>query len=413
MTLSDRDMDGIDRRRLLQGAARAAAGLSLPAFPAWAAPAAADLRLPGGPSLRPLTRAFPGKGEMILQRAQPPLLETPMAVFDQGVFTPNDRFFVRWHWAFPTAVDAPSFRLAVRGHVQRPLALSLADILAMPRVQLAAVNQCAGNSRGLFEPRVAGAQWRHGAMGNARWTGVSLRQVLDAAGVKAGAATVRFAALDTPAVDGAPTFIKSLSLDHARDGEVMLAFAMNGEQLPLLNGFPLRLVVPGWYSTYWIKMLSDIEVIPGADDGYWMTKAYRIPTTPFASVKPGAKDFPTVPINRMIPRSWITSVADGGVIGFRPELPVGGVAMGGDTGVARVDLSADGGRSWTPASLGPDQGRFSFRRFDGVVRLPGRGAQALMARCTSAAGVTQPMAPNWNPSGFMRGCVEITRVTVS
>jgi DMSO/TMAO reductase YedYZ molybdopterin-dependent catalytic subunit len=132
-----------------------------------------------------MTTAFPGKGPMILQRMRPPLLETPLSVFDGDVFTPNDRFFVRWHWAdIPTTVDVNAFRLAVRGEVAKPLSLTLADILRLPRFEIAAINQCSGNSRGLFQPRVPGAQWAHGAMGNALWTGVRLRDVLDLAGVR-------------------------------------------------------------------------------------------------------------------------------------------------------------------------------------------------------------------------------------
>ncbi len=197
-----------------------------------------ELALPGGPDERPLTTAFPQKGQMILQRTRPPLLETPFEVFDRGIFTPNDQFFVRWHWAvIPEQVDVTTFRLAVHGRVNQMLSLSLADVLTMPRIELAAVNQCSGNSRGLFQPRVTGGEWFNGAMGNAKWTGVRLRDVLDRAGVKAGAVQVRFNGLDQPVVDGAADYMKSLDIDHARDREVMLAYQMNGEQLPLLNGF--------------------------------------------------------------------------------------------------------------------------------------------------------------------------------
>ena len=251
-------------------------------------------------------------------------------------------------------------------------------------------------------------------MGNARWVGVSLKHILDKAGVEPGAVCVRFSGKDKPVVDTAPGFAKSLAVDHARDGEVMVAFQMNGQQLPLLNGFPLRLIVPGWYSTYWVKALDYIEVLDHADDGYWMAKAYKIPATPRANVAPDAKGFPTVPINRMVPRSWITSVADGASVPLRPTLPVGGIAMGGDQAVARVDVSADGGRSWTPARLGPDMGRYGFRRFDAELRLPGsRGPLSLMSRCTNTAGAAQAMTPNWNPGGFMRDCVETTHVVVA
>jgi DMSO/TMAO reductase YedYZ molybdopterin-dependent catalytic subunit len=229
---------------------------------------------------------------------------------------------VRWHWAvLPEQVDVATFKLAIRGHVNNPLSLSLADVMAMPRVELAAVNQCSGNSRGMFQPRVAGGQWAHGAMGNARWTGVRLRDLLDRAGVKAGAVAVRFNGLDEPVVDGAPDYMKSLDIDHARDGEVMVAFAMNGEQLPLLNGFPLRLIVPGWYSTYWIKMLNDIEVLDAPDTNYWMATAYRIPHAPYASVEPGKTGFKTVPINRTVPRSFITNLRSGDTVRASATVP--------------------------------------------------------------------------------------------
>ncbi|MBC7521633.1 MAG: molybdopterin-dependent oxidoreductase [Sandarakinorhabdus sp.] len=394
----------IARRHFL---AAAATGLSAPALAR-----SVDLGLPGGPSGRPLTRAFPGKGEMILQRTTPPLLETPMAVFDAGVFTPNDRFFVRWHWPFPTEIDPAAFRLKIDGHVGAPVSLSLAELAKLPEVEIAAVNQCAGNSRGVFEPRVAGAQWRHGAMGNARWRGVRLRDVLDRAGVSAGAVAVRFSGLDTPLVDDAPDFQKSLGIDHARGGEVMLATHMNGAPLPLLNGFPLRLVVPGWYSTYWAKMLDRIEVLAAPDDNYWMAKAYLVPATPDGGVAPGNKDFARRPISAMVPRSFITNIADGARLPWRPQLPVGGIALGGDAGVAKVEVSADGGATWAAARLGPDAGKYSFRRFDALVA-PARGAAVLMARCTNTAGAVQAMAPMWNPNGFMRGQVETVRVVLA
>ncbi len=297
-------------RRLLLGQL-GAAGLAMTATPAWAQ-TMIELPLPGGPGARPIVRDFPEKGAMILQRSRPPLLETPFEVFDKGVFTPNDLFYVRWHWAvIPTEIDVDSFRLAVRGHVGTELSLSLKDILAMPRVELAAVNQCSGNSRGFFEPRVPGGEWANGAMGNARWTGVRLKDVLDRAGVKAGAVQVRLKGLDEPVVADAPHFMKSLAIDHARDGEVMIAYAMNGRQLPLLNGFPLRLVVPGWYATYWVKMLSDLEVLDQPDDNFWMKTAYTIPDTPHADMKPGETGVKMVPINRMVPRSFITNIKSG------------------------------------------------------------------------------------------------------
>ena len=373
-----------------------------------------NLPLPGGPEQRNLTADFTQKGEMILQRSRPPLLETPFEVFDRGVFTPNDQFFVRWHWAgVPQQVDVAKFQLAVRGHVNNALMLSLQDILAMPRVELAAVNQCSGNSRGFFQPRVAGGQWSNGAMGNARWTGVRLRDVLDRAGVKAGAVAVRFNGLDQPVVDGAPDFMKSLDIDHARDDEVILAYLMNGEQMPLLNGFPLRLIVPGWYSTYWVKMLNDIEVLDAPDQSYWMATAYRIPDTPFASVKPGETGFKTVPINRMLPRSFFTNVRGDVSVKAGAPASIRGIAFGGDCGVAKVELSEDDGKTWHATTLGSDQGKYSFRQWSATITAPKTGQLVLQARCTNTKGEMQPAAPNWNGGGFMRNVIEQAVLTVT
>jgi len=368
------------------------------------------LPLPGGPDERAITTAFPQKGALILQRTRPPLLETQIEVFDRSIFTPNDQFYVRWHWAgIPNEIDVNSFRLAVHGHVNRTLSLSLNELLALPQMELVAVNQCSGNSRGYFEPRVPGAQWSHGAMGNARWTGVSLKTVLDRAGVKPGAVAVRFSGMDEAVLPDAPKLMKSLAVDHARDGEVTLAYAMNGEQLPLLNGFPLRLIVPGWYSTYWVKILNDIEVLDQPDTNYWMKTAYTIPDTPHASIRPGETGFESVPINRMVPRSLITNIKPGDRLAAGAPALARGIAFGGDTGVARVDFSRDGGKRWQQAQLGKDEGKYSFRQWQ-IPFTPAAGEQVLLARCTSSTGETQPDTPNWNPSGFMRNVIEQTPV---
>lgn len=397
----------IARRRVLAGGALAFGGAAL----AQEGGSLVRLGTKGGPDLRPLSTAFPGKGAMIVQRNRPPLLETPMEVFDGSVFTPNDHFFVRWHLAdIPLDVDADSFRLTISGG-RRTLAFSLANLLKLPRISYAAVNQCSGNSRALFDPRVPGAQWAHGAMGNAVWEGVALKTLLEAAGIVGGVDSVRFGGLDKPLTDADP-FHKSLALDHAMDGEVMVAFAMNGEQLPLLNGFPLRLIVPGWYSTYWVKALNQIDLFAGPDTNYWMAKAYQVPTTPHASVAAGTSTFPKAPISTMNPRSWITNMSAGARLPWRPRLPVAGIAMGGDCGVKRVEISSDGGATWRDATLGPDEGRYSFRRFVSALPVTRRGAVTLMSRCTNRDGVTQPMEANWNPGGYMRNCVESVSVTI-
>lgn len=397
-------LSSASRRRFLSAAGIGGMGLLAGAARA----ETVDLRAVGGPGLRPVTTTFPEKGRMIVQRTRPPWLETPFEVFDQGVFTPNDRHFVSWHWAtFPTGVDVEAFRLKVHGEVERPLSLSLRELIHdLPRFEIAAVSQCAGNSRLYASPRVAGAQWANGSMSNARYAGVRLKDVLDRAGVRAGAAHVRFAGLDEPVLPEAPRFVKSLAIDHARDGEVMLAFAMNGEQLPMLNGFPLKLVVPGWCAVYWIKMLSDIEVRTTSDPSVWTTRSYRVPDTPEHRVAPEETGYRLVPITRNVPRSFVTNLKSGDTVPAGAPRLVRGIAFGGDSGVRAVDLSLDGGGSWRATTLGPDEGTYGFRQWQTTATLPERGSHRLLVRCTSAKGEAQPMRPVWNPGGYMANQVE-------
>jgi DMSO/TMAO reductase YedYZ molybdopterin-dependent catalytic subunit len=379
-------------------------GGSVPAF------AAKLIQLPFANGSRELVR-FPKKGEMILLRSRPPLLETPFEVFDRGVFTSNDQFFVRWHLpVIPNSIKVDTFRLRVDGHVRTPFELTLKEILQQPPVELAAVNQCSGNSRGFSSPRVPGGEWGNGAMGNALWTGVTLKSILDRAGVLPGAVQVRFNGLDTGEVPDTPVFMKSLDLDHAMDGEVMVAYGMNGTQLPMLNGFPLRLVVPGWYSTYWVKMLSHIEVLDKPDDNYWMHTAYLIPDTPGGTMAPDAKDVKMVPINRLVPRSFITNLRDSATVRRGTPIEVRGIAFGGDTGVKSVAFSSDGGASWQNATLGKDYGRYSFRRWHTTFVAKQPGEYKLMVKATNSNDLSQPATPTWNPGGFMRNVIE--QVTV-
>jgi sulfite dehydrogenase len=278
-------------------------------------------------------------------------------------------------------------------------------------VDVVAVNQCSGNSRGFVEPRVAGGQLANGAMGNARWTGVQLRTVLDKAGVKKGAVQVSFEGIDGPVVPETPDFAKALDIDHARDGEVMLAWAMNGEDLPWLNGFPLRLVVPGHYGTYWVKHLNVITVLDKPFDGFWMQKAYRIPANACACTEPGKAPASTMPIARFNVRSFVTSVADkAGVKAGQTTLR--GMAFDGGYGITEVAVSTDDGRTWASAALGQDLGRYSFRQWSLPVNLAA-GTHAIKVKATNRIGQSQPLDPLWNPPGYMRNVVETVRVTAA
>ena len=394
----------LSRRALIAGAG--ATALAAPVV-AKLAGGMVDLGLPGGPSLRPTAPAFPGKGEMIVQRVRAPLLETPMEVFRQGIITPNDRHFVRWHWEMPTEVKAADHRVTVSGAVKSPVSLTLDEIAsAGEHVSVVAVNQCAGNGRGLSEPRVTGAQWGNGAMSCAKWTGVRLKDVLAKAGLAANAKRVRFAGLDVPPVDSAPQFIKSLPLDVASRDDVLVAWAMNDEPLPLLNGFPLRIVVPGWFSTYWVKMLSTIEVLTGEDDSYFMAESYRWPSVP---VTPESKDFPTVPVSTMPPRAFITSHADGAVVAKGKPLLLEGIAFGGDAALERVDLV---GMGWEiPCELSAeDAGPYAFRRWSVSLPQVAGDFENVGVRARNVNGAGQPEALVWNPSGYARNVIE--RITL-
>jgi hypothetical protein len=221
---------------------------------------------------------------------------------------------------------------------------------------------------------------------------------------------VRFAGLDTGEVPETPVFMKSLAIDHAMDGEVMVAYGMNGAQFPMLNGFPLRLVVPGWYSTYWVKMLNHIEVLDQPDANYWMKTAYLIPDTPGATMQPDAKDVKMVPINRMVPRSFITNLSDNATVRRGVPVAVRGIAFGGDRGVKSVAFSSDGGTSWQNAELGKDYGRYSFRRWHTSFVPKQPGTYKLKVNATNSNDVAQPAVSTWNPGGFMRNVIE--QVTV-
>ena len=361
---------------------------------------------------------FPEKGAMILQRTRAPLLETPWETLTGHIFTPNDQFYVRWHFAdFPNRVEVSpdKFRLRISGEVSRPLEISLIDLVRdFEPVEMAAVNQCSGNSRGFVMPRVPGAQWGHGAMGNAKWTGVRLRDLLTRAGLKPAATHVAFRSLEDKESPFPPPlhFEKVLELPHAEDGEVMIAYAMNGETLPLLNGFPLRLIVPGWYATYWVKMLTEIVVMDHPGTGFWMATAYKVPDRPNGAMQPGEANVPMVPISAMTPRSFFTTPSEGMEIPYgRPTL-VQGFAFGGNRGLRGVKISIDQGKTWRPAELGEDHGTYSFRTWRFVLVPTSRGPCRLLVQATNTKGERQPLNVNWNPGGFMYNPVEHLTLSV-
>lgn len=404
----------ISRRLMLKTAGSAALGAAGGlAFSGLAARAAEIATLPFANGERPLVK-YPGKRALIGQTARPPQLETPFSVFNEGLITPNDAFFVRYHLSdVPLDIDPAAYRIEVKGLVDKPLSLSLDALKSLhDPIEMVAVHQCSGNSRGFFEPRMGGGQLGNGAMGNARWKGVPLKAVLDKAGVKPGAVQVSFGGLDGPPLAETPDFAKALDIDHARDGEVMIAYAMNGEDLPWLNGFPVRLVVPGWYGTYWVKHLNEITVLDKPLDTFWMKTAYRIPDNDCACTEPGKPAEKTVPINRFKVRSFITSVMEGDKVQAEAPLKLRGIAFDGGSGIKEVAVSSDGGKTWQPTALGEDLGKYSFREWTATVKLA-KGEHELRVRATSNEGKTQPEQQPWNPSGYMRNVIETTRVVAA
>ena len=394
-------MRRIDRRTTL---GLAGAGL-LAGRRAWADTAT----LPFGNGKRPIVQ-YSGKRNLLLLTTRPPQLETPFSVFNESLITPNDAFFVRYHLAdIPLEIDPATFRLEIAGAVKTPLKLSLDELKQMGPTEIVAVNQCSGNSRGLFEPRVGGGQAGNGMMGNARWQGVPLKTVLARAGVNASAIQVRFDGLDGPVSDKTPDFVKALPLEHADDGTVMLAWGMNGADLPWLNGFPLRLVVPGYYGTYWMKHLNQVTVLDQPVKTFWMDTAYRIPDNACNCVEPGTAPSKTKPIGTFKVRSFITSLQDGAKVAAGRPVMLKGIAFDGGSGIKLVEVSPDGGKSWQATTLGEDLGRFSFRGWMHPVTLAA-GERALQVRATSNAGETQPVEQPWNPSGYLRNLIETVTV---
>jgi DMSO/TMAO reductase YedYZ molybdopterin-dependent catalytic subunit len=415
------------RRTFLRtGILAAAAAPGLAAWPA-CMPQGADQQPTGqqglpeftGPEPNPFWNSVgpfvtePQKVPLILLTDRPVQLETPRPYFLTS-FTPNEAFYVRWHLeTLPNSVDLKEWRLGVEGKIEKPLTLSLPDLFTrFKAVSVAAVNQCSGNSRSRFQPRVVGGQWGHGAMGNALWTGVKLRDVLEAAKVKGGSVQVQFEGLDRgkgPTGNGSNRFMKSLDLNNPVIDEVILAYAMNNKPLPVLNGFPLRVVVPGYFATYWLKSLSSIRVLDKADDNFWMKTAYRIPDTPRGTTSP--EEFktgkvPTVPINKLPVRSFLISPDGSDKIPAGFPLQLQGIAFTGTGGIKKVEVSDDNGKTWHDARLGEDFGQYSFRTWQFAWTAKQPGTYQIAVRATDGSGNTQPDEAVWNPGGYLWNKIE-------
>jgi DMSO/TMAO reductase YedYZ molybdopterin-dependent catalytic subunit len=350
-----------------------------------------------------------GKRDMLVRSSRPEDLEMPLSGFSDFI-TPIDRFFVRSH-VYTPRIDAAQWRLRVEGGVTSPLTLTIDDLRRLPSVEVVSVLECAGNGRGFYEPSVPGLQWGHGAVGNARWRGVRLADVLKRAGLKASTKHVLFNGADAP-IGSMPDFERSIPLAKALHPATLLAYEMNGQALPIDHGFPLRVVTPGWAGDCWIKWLTSISLLDQDHGGFWMARAYRHPGKP---VPPGTAVAPEQmqPVTSLRVKSVIAGPLDGSQVVAGTRVTIHGAAWSGDTGrVTAVDVSVDGGRRWNPASMRGDQRtEFGWRLWE-YQWTPSRPAYyTILARARDAAGNTQPLDQEWNPSGY--GWNVVPRVAVN
>jgi sulfite dehydrogenase (cytochrome) subunit A len=365
-------------------------------------------QLPAGTRQEAVLDALPGKKPLIKLAYRPPNYETPIELL-RAAITPNDAFFVRYHLSDIPQVNAQTWRLSVGGEGARgQTSLSFDELRQLPAVEVAAVCQCSGNRRGLFDPHVPGVEWGYGAMGCARWKGARLKDVLDRAGLKTGALEIVVSGTDKGAVDKTPQFIKSVPLWKAIEDTTLIAYEMNGEPLPHWNGFPARVIVPGWTATYWMKHVSKIDVVTKPFDGFWMKSAYRIPLGKFPVVARFASQETEVntPITEMVVNSLMTSPPDGATVRAGDRVTVRGIAWDAGYGIHAVEISTDGGSSWIAAALGEDLGRFAFRSFSYDLATPTKGNYRIMARATNKIGQSQVSALIANPAGYHHNVVQ-------
>lgn len=342
-----------------------------------------------------------GKRPMIVHNDRPEDLESPVSYLNQWL-TPTDSFFVRQHLPRPS-VDEGSYRLVITGRVAKDITLTLADLQKLPQHSLPAVLECTGNARGFFAPRVPGIQWGRGAIGNAEWSGPRLSDVLKLAAADTNAAFITANGADI-GVAKTPDFIRSLAMRKALDPSTLLALRMNGEPLPAIHGFPVRLIVPGWDGTSWVKWVNNLSIDDNPNSGFFMNPAYRFPKHPGP---PGVAANPAdlEVIEAMPVKSYITGHTDG------QKLPLAattlrGVAWAGEERVAAVEVSTDSGISWQPARLTGKDLPFTWRLWSADWLPPRPGYYSVLARATDIKGRTQPMVATWNPSGYLFNAID-------
>ncbi len=369
----------------------------------------AQAQLPQGSVESAVLNTLPGKQPLIKRSFRPPNYESPIESFDDAI-TPNDRFFVRWHLSDIPRIGVDSWRLQVGGNsVERGFELTMEQLQRdFTPVEVVAVCQCAGNRRGLSDPHVPGVQWGYGAMGNARWKGVRLRDILVRAGLHKEAIEIAFNGSDRAPLAMTPAFVKSIPVWKAMDENTLIAYEMNGAPLPHWNGFPARIVVPGWTATYWMKQVVSIRALSDPLASFWMNTAYRIPKGKFAIIDrfTSQESEKTTPITEILVSSLITNVAAGQRFAADRPMLIKGIAWDGGYGIRVVEVSVDEGVSWQTAELGVNLGNYSVRTWQFAYSPRVAGRISIMARASNAQGTSQPRELIFNPAGYHNNVVQ-------
>jgi|ERR1039458_5198516 DMSO/TMAO reductase YedYZ molybdopterin-dependent catalytic subunit len=351
---------------------------------------------------------IPGKDGMIVRSARFLDLETPVEFMTDWI-TPVNRFFVRNHMFEPARIDAKEWQLSITGEVDSPLKLTLADLEKLSLHSVVNTMECAGNGRSLQNPKVPGIQWGKGAVGNARFSGPSLKTLLEKAAVKDSAKHVQFRGLDV--VPGkVPPFIRSIPIDKAMDADTLVATQMNGAPLTAHHGFPARAIAPGWAGAASCKWLTEITVLDKPAEGNFMNPGYRLPNTP---VKPGeaVKPEDTHSITVLAVKSLIAAPSDGAKVRQRAQV-IQGVAWAGEADITKVEISTDAGATWNEAKLGKDQAKYAWRLWSYNWKPVKSGDYTILSRATDSQGRVQPEAPVWNPSGYLYNAYDQVKVNV-
>lgn len=364
--------------------------------------------------------AFPEKKPMKTISDRPPLLESSRDIFTQAI-TPNDQFFVRWHMPdIPTYIDLNEFRLEVKGSVQNILSLSIDDLKSkFEPVEITSVLQCGGNSRKFYAQQTGqathGVQWGHGAMGCAVWKGARLKDILNMAGVNATARYVGVNGLEKPAIDETPHFFREMPIDEALSDELIVAYAMNGEDIPYLNGFPLKLIIPGHFSDSWVKMLSEITVLDHYRKSFFMDVAYTVPDNDCECVISGSDfEYKRKPITQMKVKSVIGYPTPNTVIKKGSRIKVTGVAFDQGKGIKEVMISLDGGKSWSATTLQKDYGKYAYHQWNYSWEPKAKGEYIIMVRAINRIGNIQPLPGDigWNAGGYQYNAVDSVNVKI-